>query len=114
MKTEFSKSLSILNSFYCSNKFYLKYISKSFANFHLDIAKKLPLSLKINPYHVKLDLQHEFYLKSNSPLPIFFNYLNQNHLKMMKNGFYFFLKALFVFEIFYIFVLNFWLCRKTA
>ena len=90
MKTEFSKSLSILNSFYCSNKFYLKYISKSFANFHFDIAKKLPLSLKINPYLDKLDLQHEFYLKSNSP------------------------EALFVFEIFYIFVLNFWLCRKTA
>ena len=39
---------------------------------------------------------------------------NQSFLKMMENAFYFKLKALFVLEIFKkIFVLTFWLCRKT-
>ena len=33
---------------------------------------------------------------------------------MMKNAFYLVLKALFVFWGFYIFVLTFWLCRKTG
>ena len=37
----------------------------------------------------------------------------ESSLKMMKNVFYFMLKALFVLEIF-IFVLTFWSCRKMA
>ena len=38
-------------------------------------------------------------------------YFHESPLKMMKNAFYFILKALFVLKIFR---LNFWSCRKTA
>ena len=43
-----------------------------------------------------------------------FIYFNENLLKMMKNSFYFMLKALFDLEIFTFSVLTFGLCRKMA
>ena len=36
------------------------------------------------------------------------------HLKMIKNAFYFTLKALFVLKIFKFFALTFWPCNKMA
>ena len=44
----------------------------------------------------------QYSLKSDSHLPkkIFFIYFNERPLKMMKNAFYFMLKALFVLKIF--------------
>ena len=47
-------------------------------------------------------------LKSNSPLPKKFALL-----ALMKNAFYFILKALFVLKIFFFF-LTFWSCRKNG
>ena len=38
----------------------------------------------------------------------------ESPLKMMKNAFYFMLKALFVLFDIYIFIMNFRLCRKMA
>ena len=38
----------------------------------------------------------------------------ESPLKMMKNGFYFTSKALFVLKIFRFFVLTFWSCSKTT
>ena len=38
----------------------------------------------------------------------------ESPLKMMKNGFYFTSKALFVLKIFKFFVLTFWSCSKTT
>ena len=43
-----------------------------------------------------------------------FIYFNGSSLKIMKNVFYFILKAYIVLEIFTLFVLTFWLSRKTA
>ena len=46
--------------------------------------------------------------------PLNFFPFNKSSLKMMKNSFYFRLKALFGLEIFTFFCPDFWLCRKTA
>ena len=43
-----------------------------------------------------------------------FIYYNERPLKMMKNAFYFILKALFFLKIFKVFVLTFWSCRKNG
>ena len=41
-------------------------------------------------------------------------FVNENHLKMVKNAFHFTLKALFRFQDIYIFVLTVQSCIKTA
>ena len=41
-------------------------------------------------------------------------FVNESPLKMMKNTFYFILKALFLLKIFNFFVLTFWSCRKNS
>ena len=43
-----------------------------------------------------------------------FYFLLWKPFKMMKNAFYFILKALFLFKIFKFFVLTFWSCKKTG
>ena len=47
----------------------------------------------------------------HAPKNSLFSYLTESPLKMMKNDFYFMLKAIFVLESF---VKSFWLCRETT
>ena len=54
-------------------------------------------------------------LKSDSHLSKkWFYFLWWKPFKIMKNAFYFILKALFLFKIFKFFVLTFWSCKKTG
>ena len=55
------------------------------------------------------------YLKSDSHFPrIIFICFNESLLKVMKNAFYFMLKALFILKIFKIFVWTYWSYRRNG